>query len=186
MAFIDAIRRLNRWKQRRLIRDYAIIGAVAATAYMEPVFTEGMDVVVLVASDAEYRQTFRRLTDKAESVEGKRPVIDGVPLQLFPSTTMPLYRDAVESGRKAQIGTIRAKVATAEHLALLYLPSNRARDQIRLQCLLDGAIDEARLDSLLRRFDDAEHTLAARLAELCGPSVPRKGAMASPPGAAEL
>ena len=61
MAFIDAIRRLNRWKQRRLIRDYAIIGAVAATFFMEPVFTEDIDVIILVESDAEYLQTFRRL-----------------------------------------------------------------------------------------------------------------------------
>lgn len=186
MAFIDAIRRLNRWKQRRLIRDYAIIGAVAATAYMEPVFTEDIDVVVLVDSDAEYRQTFRLLADEAESVEGMHLIVDGVPLQLFPSTIMPLYRDAVENGRKAQIGTIRAKVATAEHLALLYLLAHRPRDRMRVGYLLEGAIDAARLNSLLRRFDDAEQTLAARLAELRGPSVPRKGEMASPPGAAEL
>ena len=185
MAFIDAIRRLNRWKQRRLIRDYAIIGAVAATAYIEPRQTHDLDVVILVDTDEEYRQTFQALADEAESVEGKRLVIDGVPVQVFPSTVMPLYRDAVENARKVRMGSSQARVAPAEHLVLLSLLANRDWDGVRVRQLM-LCIDEARLNSLLRRFDDAEHTLAARLAELRGPSVPRKGAMASPPGAAEL
>ncbi len=34
MSFSEAIRSLNVLKRRRVIRDYAIMGAVAATAYM--------------------------------------------------------------------------------------------------------------------------------------------------------
>ena len=185
MAFIDAIRRLNRWKQRRLIRDYAIIGAVAATAYIEPRLTHDLDVVILVDTDEEYRQTFRALAEESEGSEGMHYIIGGVPVQVFPSTVMPLYRDAVENARKVRMGSAQAKVAPAEHLVLLSLLANRDWDRVRVRQLMQR-IDEARLNSLLRRFDDAEQTLAARLAELRGPSVPRKGEMASPPGAAEL
>ena len=182
MAFTDAISRLNRLKQRHVLRDYVVIGAVAATAYMEPVFTEDIDIIVLVDTDEEYLQTFRPIIEQAEGVEGMHHIIGGVPVQVFPSTVMPLYRDAVENGRKVRIGTTRAKVATAEHLVLLYLLSNRQRDRIRIRYLLDGGIDEEWLNSLLGRFDDAEQTLAARLAELRGPSVPREGEMAPAPG----
>ena len=53
MAFIEAVSALNDFKRHRIIRDYAIIGAVAATAYMEPIFTEDIDVVILVDSAEE-------------------------------------------------------------------------------------------------------------------------------------
>ena len=185
MAFIDAVAALNDFKRRRVIRDYAIIGAVAATAYMEPIFTEDIDVVILVDSDEEYLQTYGIIAGQAENQEGMHQVLGGVPVQLFPSTVMPLYRDAVEQARKVRINNMRAKVATAEHLILLYLTANRQRDRLRVSYLIEDA-DETRVHSLLERFDDQQKTLADRLQSLRGISVPREREMASPPEANEL
>ena len=185
MAFIDAVAALNDFKRRRIIRDYAIIGAVAATAYMEPIFTEDIDVVILVDSDDEYLQAYGIIAGQAEEQEGMHQVLGGVPVQLFPSTVMPLYRDAVEHARKVRINNVRAKVATAEHLILLYLTANRQRDRLRVGYLIEDA-DETKLHSLLERFDDQQKTLADRLQSLRGISVPREGKMASPPEANEL
>ena len=70
MSFVDAIRRLNELKRRRLIRDYAVIGAVAAAAYVEPVFAEDIDVVVLVDTDDEFWEAYRRVGDAAEVLPG--------------------------------------------------------------------------------------------------------------------
>ena len=53
MSFTEAFRALNGLKRRKVIRDYVVIGAVAATTYMEPVFTEDVDVIVLVDTDEE-------------------------------------------------------------------------------------------------------------------------------------
>ena len=184
MAFIDAVAALNKFKRRRIIRDYAIIGAVAATAYMEPVFTEDIDVVILADSDEEYLRVYAAIAAESETMDGMHHILGGVPVRLFPSTVMPLYRDAVEQAIKVRIDNIRAKVATAEHLILLYLTANRPRDRLRVGYLLEDA-DESRLQSLLERFDDSQETLAVRLRSLRGSSVPRKGAMASPPEAHE-
>lgn len=184
MAFIDAVAALNKFKRRRIIRDYAIIGAVAATAYMEPVFTEDIDVVILADSDEEYLRAYAAIAAESETMDGMHHILGGVPVQIFPSTVMPLYRDAVEQAKKVRIDNIRAKVATAEHLILLYLTANRPRDRLRVGYLLEDA-DESRLQSLLERFDDSQKTLAVRLRSLRGSSVPRKGAMASPPEAHE-
>lgn len=184
MAFIDAVAALNKFKRRRIIRDYAIIGAVAATAYMEPVFTEDIDVVILADSDEEYLRAYGAIAAESETMDGMHHILGGVPVQIFPSTVMPLYRDAVEQAKKVRIDSIRAKVATAEHLILLYLTANRPRDRLRVGYLLEEA-DESRLQSLLERFDDSQKTLAVRLRSLRGSSVPRKGAMASPPEAHE-
>lgn len=185
MAFVDAISALNGLKRRRVIRDYAIIGAVAATAYMEPMFTEDIDVVILVDNDEEYLRAYGVITEQAEAQEGMHHILEGVPIQLFPSTIMPLYRDAVEQANKVRIDNVRAKVATAEHLILLYLIANRPRDRLRIGYLIEDA-DESKLQSLMERFDDPQKTLAGRLQSLRGFSVPRKGEMASPPETDEL
>ena len=179
MAFLDAVSSLNDFKRRRIIRDYAIIGAVAATTYMEPVFTEDIEVVILADTDEEYLQAFGIMAERAERQDGMHQVLGGVPIQLFPSTKMPLYRDAVEQAAKVRIGNARAKVATAEHLILLYLTANRQKDRMRVGYLLDDA-DESKLQALLDSFDDGEETLANRLQSLRGTTVPREREMAPP------
>ena len=184
MAFIDAVAALNDFKRRRIIRDYAIIGAVAATAYMEPLFTEDIDVVILVDTDDEYLEAFGIIARESEGQDGMHQVLGGVPVQLFPTTVMPLYRDAVEQARKVRINNLRTKVATAEHLVLLYLIANRQRDRLRVTYLLEE-LDKGYLGSLLERFDDHQKTLTGRLQVIRGISIPREGEMASSPEADE-
>ena len=185
MSFTDALRALNGLKRRKVIRDYVVIGAVAATTYMEPVFTEDIDVIVLVDTDEEYRSTFGAISKVAEAQDGMHQVLGGVPVQLFPSTIMPLYRDTIEGARQVRAGNLRVKIASAEHLILLYLLAFRDRDHFRVRYLLRN-IDEGRLQNLLERFDDGEGTLARRLQDLRGTSIPREREMAPPPGADEL
>lgn len=179
MAFIDAVAALNGLKRRRIVRDYAIIGAVAATAYMEPIFTEDLEVAILVDTDEECRRVFGTIAEESESQEGMHQILGGVPVQIFPTTVMPLYLDTVEKARKVRIGNVRAKVATVEHLVVLYLISDRQRDRMRISYLLDG-IDEVILGGLLKEFDDEKKTLAHKLTGLRGTSVPGEGEVASP------
>ena len=185
MAFIDAISALNDLKQRHAIRDYAVIGAVAATAYMEAMSTADLDVTILTDTDEEYLHTFGIISEHAEGQEGMHQILGGVPIQVFPSTLMPLYQDTLENARKLRIGNMRAKVATLEHLILLGLLANREQDHFRIRRLLRDAELE-RLGGLLERFDDAEKTLAARLENLRGTSVPREREVAPSPGTDEL
>lgn len=185
MAFTDAVAALNRLKRRRIIRDYALIGAVAATAYMEPMATADLDVIILVDSDEEYRRIFGIISEYAEGQDGMHQILGEVPVQVFPSSMMPLYQDTIENARQIRIGNMRVKVATAEHLILLGLLAGREQDHFRIRHLLRNA-DPARLNELVERFDDAENNFAAGLQNLRGTSIPRKGEMASPPGADEL
>ena len=138
MSFTEAFRALNRLKQRKVIRDYVVIGAVAATNYMEPVFMEDIEVVVLVDTDEEYRSTLAAIAQQAEARDGMHQILGGVPVQVFPSTIMPLYRDALESARQIRVDNLRVKFASAEHLILLYLLAFRERDHLRVRYLLTG------------------------------------------------
>lgn len=165
MSFADAVRILNSLKRRRVIRDYVLIGSVAATFYMEPMFTQDLDVIVLAESDDEYVEMFRRVAQFAEGQEGMHYTLGGVPVQIFPSTIKPLYLDTLKNARQARIGNIRVKVASPEHLILLSIEAFRAKDKLRIQQLL-SAVDMGRLTTLLERFDDEESTLAQRLQSL--------------------
>ena len=162
-----------------------VIGAVAATHYMEPVFTEDIDVIVLVDTDEEYLRTFEEIARNLEAQDGMHQVLGGVPVQLFPSTIMPLYRDSLDGARVARLGNLRVKIASPEHLILLYLLAFKERDQLRVRYLL-GNINEATLEHLLERFDDDQKNLARKLQSLRGASVPREGEMAPPKGEDEL
>lgn len=165
MSFTDAFRALNRLKRRRLIKDYAVIGAVASTAYMEPTFTEDIDIIVLVDTDDEYLQTFRGVAEAAESSEGMHHFLAGVPVQLFLSTTNPLFEDALAGARPVRIGGLRVKFASREHLILLYLDSFRPKDRLRIIHLLPHA-DMDIVHSLMERFDDEKGSLARNLQTL--------------------
>ena len=177
MSFTDAFRALNALKRRRIIRDYTVIGAVAATAYMEPMATEDLDIIVLVDTDEEYLRVFNTVAANAEGHQGMHYELGGVPVQMFPSTIMPLYRDTVAAATQVRIGGLRVNFASIEHLKLLYLQAFREKDQLRVQ-ILDRMADGAQLNALLQRFDDAEEKLTRRLQELRGTSVPREGEVA--------
>ena len=165
MSFVDAIRALNRLKRRRVLRDYVVFRAVAATAYMEPILTEDLDIIVLVDSDEEYIRTFRRVGESADAMEGMHFVLGGVPVQMFPSTTKPLYRDAFENARSTRMGGLRVKLASPEHLVVFYLEAFREKDHHRIQTLLPRSSSD-HIRRLLERFDDEDGRLASRLQTL--------------------
>ena len=137
MSFVDAIRKLNDLKQRGLIRDYAVIGAVAATAYVEPVLTQDVDVVVLVDSDDEFWETYRRVGEAAEGIDGMHHILGGRTVQMFPSTIKPIYRDTLAASRQTRIGNAMVKVASAEHLVALALEDFRYKDKLCIAELLE-------------------------------------------------
>ena len=163
MSFADAIRRLNDLKQCGLIRDYAVIGAVAATAYIEPVLTQDVHVVVLVDSDDEFWETYRRVGEAAEGIDGMHHILGGRPVQMFPSTMKPIFRDALAKARQSRIGNVRVKVASPEHLVVLALEAFRYKDKLRIAALLElPNIDSMSMWRLIEEFDDEQGVLATR------------------------
>lgn len=166
MAISDVIRTLNRLKRKGALRDYALMGGVAALNYMQPMFTEDVDINVLVDTDEEFFDiVFPAVTAVADRVEGMHHVISGTPVQLFPSTTKPLYRDAVEEAVVAKVGRLKTKVVSLEHLLMMFLEAFRPKDKIRITALLETA-DQHKLQELLKRFDDDQGTLLQRLETL--------------------
>lgn len=165
MSLEGAFRELNRLKRSGVMRDFALIGSVAATVYTEPLMTEDADIIVLVDTDQEYLDVFRKVGDAAQGMSGMHYVFDDVPIQLLPTTTLPLFRDTLEKARTVRIGNIHLKVATPEHLVIMSLEAFRPKDQVRIPLLL-AVSDAASIESLLEEFDHDQGTLAERLSSL--------------------
>jgi hypothetical protein len=166
MSFVDAIRTLNGLKRRRIVRDYVIIEAVAATAYMEPVLTQDLDVVVLVDTDEEFWETYRRVGEHADGLDGMHHILGARPVQLFPSTMKPIYADAIARAHQTRVGNLRVKLASPEHLVVLALEAFRLKDKIRIgEMLRMEAVDRDAVQRLLEVFDDGERTLTQRFQE---------------------
>ena len=66
MSIANAVAALNGFKRRRVIKDYAVIGVMAATAYMEPMFTKDLDVIVLVDTDDDYLAAFQSIANESD------------------------------------------------------------------------------------------------------------------------
>ncbi len=165
MSFEGAIRELNKLKRSGVMRDFALIGSVAATVYTEPMFTEDADIIVLVDTDEEYIDVFRKVGEAAQGKSGMHYIFDDVPIQLRPTTTLPLYRDTLDKARTTRIGNVPAQVATPEHLVVMCLEAFRPKDQVRIPLLL-AVSDAATIQSLLEEFDHEQGTLAERLSSL--------------------
>jgi len=147
------------------LNDFVIIGAVAATAYLEPMTTEDLDMIVLVETDKDYIEVFQRVQQVADRTEGMHLVLSGVPVQMFPTTIKPLYMDTLKKARTFNIDEFNVKVASPEHLVVLALEANRYKDKVRIQYLLPEANIEY-LKELLEVFDDEKGTLEERLKEI--------------------
>jgi hypothetical protein len=87
--FSDVIRTIEQIKMDGVISDYAIGGAVAFIVWDEPVATQDLDVVVLVAGEAHaldpLRPVFDWLAQHGIALDGEHAMISGVPVQFLPA-----------------------------------------------------------------------------------------------------
>lgn len=158
MRIEDAIAAIHRLEEQGVIARYAIGGAVGATFYLEPFAT--MDVDVFVAMDprdesriVSLQPIFESLVAQGATMEGEHVVIAGWPVQFLPAAN-PLLMEAIDQAVEHKVGSISARVFTAEHLAAVALQTGRAKDKARLlQFLEAGTLDLRRFESIAGRHN---------------------------------
>ena len=166
MSIAGVIRTLTSLQEKGLLGRYAIMGGVATAVYMTPISTEGIDIIVEVASDSEFVSVFRNVGTVAERIVGLHHVIDGTKVQLFPSNTKPIYAEALDKAVVAQAEPgVQTRVVRREHLIVMLLESFRLKDRFRILELWSGA-NEKKVRDLIRKHDDTQQTLARRFASL--------------------
>jgi hypothetical protein len=146
---------LNELESKGLIVKYAIGGAIAATFYMEPVLTYGLDVFVSLSVSADslvlFSPIYEYLRGKGYATEHEHVLIEGVPVQFLPAYNA-LVEEALEHARETSYGKTQTRVLRAEHLLAIMLQIYRPKDKTRLTQMLEEAeIDGAYLTGILER-----------------------------------
>lgn len=153
----DTLRVLNELKEKGLIKDYAIGGAIAALRWTEPFFTQDLDVFIILEPEADEREIilltpiYEYLTSQGYVWKGHWIIIEGVPIDLFPAD--PLEREAIEEAEEIEYEGVKTKVITPEYLIALFLRAGREKDKRKMDLLLEQAeVDKEKLKRILDTY----------------------------------
>ena len=135
---------LNQMVADRVIADYAIGGAIAATFWAEPVATYDLDVFV-VLPESEMRKAvltldklYGYLKAKGYRAHAEHVIIEGIPVQFLPVYN-ELIAEAVAESAKTRYGLVEAKVVRLEYLLAIMASVGRLKDRARIAHVTETA-----------------------------------------------
>ncbi len=162
----NAIEVLNELKEKKLIKDYAIGGAIATLKWTESFFTQDLDVFIILEKETEEKgliilsPIYEYLKNKGYTWKEHWIIIEDIPVDIFPAD--PLEKKAVEDAKETEYERIRTKVIIPEYLIALFLRAGRDKDIRKIQMLLEqveidiekliGILDEYGLTEKFRSF----------------------------------
>jgi hypothetical protein len=151
---------LNQLRERGLMGQYAIGGAVAFIHHTEPFQTDDLDVFAHFSDRLDaLHPIYRYLESQGARVVGEAVDIDGEIVQFLPVSN-PLEEEAVAEAIEVKIGNETTRIMTAEHLIAIALRWGRAKDMQKIQRLLETPkkpLDMERLFSILRHYNLVTH-----------------------------
>jgi len=151
----DVLRAANELVSARLIKDYALGGALAAIYYTEPITTYHADII-FIATDktlsAGIPAIYSHLSSKGWRVEREYLLMKDFPVQFIAASG--LTEEAVREAKPIEFEGVPAKVFQPEYIIAIAASVGRHKDLARIEQLLEQAkIDKALLDDILRRYN---------------------------------
>jgi hypothetical protein len=151
----DVLRAANELVSARLIKDYALGGALATIYYTEPFTTYDADII-FVASDktlsAGIPAIYSHLQSKGWRVEREHVLMKDFPVQFLAASG--LTEEAVRNANKIEYKGVPAKVFRPEYIVAIAASVGRYKDLARIEQLLEQTkIDKALLDDILHRYN---------------------------------
>ncbi len=147
---------INKLKQEKLIRDYAIGGAIGALKWVEPFFTRDLDIFIILIEETKEElinlsPIYEYLKKKGCFWKGQWLIIEGVPVDFIPVDA--LEKEAVENAQETEYEGVKTKVITPEYLIALFLNTGRDKDIRKVEMLLGQAeMDKEKLDRILAEY----------------------------------
>lgn len=147
---------LNEMARDRVIRSYAVFGAVAQMRYTEAVSTLDADILVSI-DDAEpltmLSPIYTYCLERGYKSEGEAIRVGDWPVQFVPVYDR-LTQEALEQAETGDMDGEPLRVVRAVHLALMAIKTGRAKDYLRVVALLEaGATTEDTLATLAAQHD---------------------------------
>jgi hypothetical protein len=156
--FSDVIAALDDLKERGIIEDYAVFGAVAQAFWDEAIPTFDLDVLALFAASSsgliDLEPLYQWAAEKEFAVRHEHIVIGDVPVQIVPAPTA-LHEEAVRSAATLDFSGAPIRVVRPEYLIATWLqpPANNHGRKERAARLRESVqMDHELLDALIRRF----------------------------------
>lgn len=150
---------INELKEIKLIKDYAIGGAIAVLKWVEPFFTRDLDIFYIPLQEPINKELILLSTIhnylKTKGYDkwiGQWIIIEGVPVEFIPAEG--LSKEALQNAVETEFEGIKTKVMTPEYLIALLLKANRDKDKIKIEMLLkQTTIDKEKLKEILSKYN---------------------------------
>lgn len=147
---------LNELKEKGLIKDCAIGGAIGVLKWVEPFFTRDLDIFIILPSEpsnkiVDLSPIYDYLKSKGyDEWTGQWIIIGGIPTEFIPA--IGLAKEAVENAQEIEFEGVKIKVIIPEYLIPLLLVASREKDVIKINMLLEQAkLDSKKLNDILLR-----------------------------------
>ncbi|MEW6096960.1 MAG: hypothetical protein AB1567_10645 [bacterium] len=148
---------INELKDKGLIKDYAIGGAIGALRWTQPFFTEDLDIFIICEKESKEKELiiltpiYEYLKKKGYPWKGHWIVIEGVPVDIFPADE--LEKTAIEEAQETEYEGIKTKVIGPEYLIALFLRVFRDKDIRKTELMLEEAtVNKEKLDKILNKY----------------------------------
>lgn len=152
----DTIEIMNELKKEKLIKDYAVGGAIGTLKWVEPFFTQDLDIFIIPIREIEKKlinlsPIYEYLKKKGCYWKKQWIIIKEVPVDFIPADA--LGKEAVENAKGTEYEGIKTKVITPEYLIPLFLKAGRDKDIRKIEMLLEQAkINVKKLKEILERY----------------------------------
>lgn len=135
---------VNQMQAEGIIGKYAMGGATAAIFYLEPRFTEDIDVFIHMELSENglllgLGPIYTYLISKHNArLKGEYVVVDEWPIQFLPPPTK-LAEDALNKAIQVDVDGEPLWIFTAEHLAAIALETGRSKDKLRVNEFIEAS-----------------------------------------------
>jgi hypothetical protein len=166
MSLPKAIEVIAKLAETGVIQHYAIAGAVAALNYVQPTFTEDLDILVSIGH-FDTRQSGLILLTPIETAlaamgyaerTGVSIMIEGWPVQFLPAAS-ELDEEALRQAVDVDVNLpddppLKARCLRAEHVVAFAVKLGRLKDLARVQAFVEQqVVDVVALKGVLERHD---------------------------------
>ena len=158
----NTLKVINELKEKGLIRDYAIGGAIGVLKWVEPFFTRDLDIFVILPEEPEGKKLitlspiYEYLKKRGYIWKEHWIIVEDIPVDIFPVDE--LEKRAEEEAKETEYEGVKTKVITPEYLIALFLRAGRDKDIRKIQMLWEQTkIDEKKLREILNKYGLTEN-----------------------------
>jgi hypothetical protein len=140
--------------EAKIIKDYALGGALAAIVYTEPFTTYDADIFFIPVGkglDVGIPKIYARLKKLGWKEKDEHILCKGFPVQFL--AARGLTEEAVQRATRIKFAGVSAKTFSAEHIVAIAASVGRHKDLDRIEKLSKQTkLDRRRLNAILKRY----------------------------------